>query len=47
MKKKEEIICPRCEIPMYLIESWNSLLKMAKWYIYYCENCGGKFEFKK
>ncbi len=43
----EKIICPICIIPMYLAETYDSLLKMAKWYVYYCENCGGEFKFKK
>lgn len=39
--------CPECKREMDLLETWDSLLKMATWYKYGCEYCGGLFEIKK
>lgn len=46
-KKKMKYNCPECKREMDLLETWDSLLKMATWYKYGCEYCGGLFEIKK
>ncbi len=39
--------CPECRNDMILLEKWDSLLKIGKWYKYGCEYCSGIFEIKK
>lgn len=32
--------CPNCNHLLEVVECWNSLLKMNKWYEYGCPHCG-------
>ena len=41
------IICPECGNEMDLLETWDSLLSIARWHKYGCEYCGGIFEVKR
>ncbi len=46
-ENQKKIKCPECGKQMKLIEIWDSLLKMAKWYKYGCFHCAGTFEVKR
>ncbi len=45
--KMKKLNCPECGGKMLLVESWDSLLGLARWYKYGCEYCGGTFEVKR
>ena len=46
-ENKKSLKCPECGKLMTLLETWDSLLRMANWYKYGCEYCGGIFEVKR